>query len=426
MKEVSAQACCPALSRRGHRLVSSPPAEEYLREHFARFEAPYDPAVRPNGYIPLCIAENKLVADLLLPRMGTCRNVSASSLAYDNWTGSRAFREQLARFLSRSVLGRSIRPEHVAVLAGAGSALEILFYVIADPGDGVLVPTPSYAGFWLDLEVRNELKVIPVHTTSEDGFRLTPELFDQALARADRPVRAIIFTSPDNPMGRVYSAAEVAAVLDWAEHAGVHVVADEIYALSVFGEVEFTSCASVRPALGDSIHLVWGFSKDFAASGLRCGVVVTENTEVMQGVEALAYWACCSGDTQHVLRGLISDDAWVERYLELMQSRLGASFRQVTTALDEERIPFLPSSAGFFLLCDLRPFLQERTWEAERQLWRHILDHTNVSLTPGQACHVSEPGFMRLCFAGVPCDTAVHGVHALGRALRNESVLDAL
>jgi aspartate/methionine/tyrosine aminotransferase len=406
-----------SLSRRGRQLVEQPPEAEYLREHFARSAAPYHPETRPDGYIPLCIAENALVSDLLLARMAVCRDVPARVLGYDAMTGAYAFRQRLAGLMGRSFLGREPRPEQLAVLAGAGAVLEILFHALADPGDAVLVPTPSYAGFWPDLETRDGLTIVPVHCSSADGFRLTPERLDAALASAGRPVRALLFTSPDNPMGRVYSAAEVEAVVRWAERAGVHLVVDEVYALSVFGEREFTSVARLLPSLGETVHVVWAFSKDFAMSGLRCGVLFSESPAVMRAVEALAYWASCSNDTQYLLGAMIANDSWVDGYSAAMRARLGAACARVCTALAEQGIPYLPSSAGFFLLCDLRGFLPAPTWEGEHALWRRILDRANVNLTPGAACRVGEPGFMRLCFAGVPTDTAVHAVGAIGRAL---------
>lgn len=405
------------LSRRGQRLIESPPAAEYLREHFARSAAPYDPELRPDGYIPLCVAENKLVGDLLLPEIGKARQVPARALGYDQMIGSRPFREALAGFLPRFT-GRALRPEHVAVLAGAGSVLELLFHVIADPGDGVLVPTPSYAGFWPDLETRDELCIVPVHTRASTGFRLTPELLDAALGSAGRPVRALLFTSPDNPMGRVYSRAELEAVVSWAEGAKIHLVMDEIYALSVFGPTPFVSAASLRPSLGERVHLVWAFSKDFAASGLRAGVLVSENAAVLAAVDGLAYWACCSGHTQLVLGEMIADAAWVDGYVAAMRHRLGEAYRQVAAALTASGIPFLASDAGFFLLVDLRSYLEARSWEAEAQLWRRLLDGANVNLTPGSACRIGEPGFMRLCFAAVPSQTAALAVDRLARVLR--------
>ena len=169
--------------------------------------------------------------------------------------------------MGRMFLGRRFAPEQIAVLAGAGTVLENLFYALADPGDAILVPTPSYAGFWVDLETRADLNIVPVPCSSSDGFRLTTERLDAALAGAERPVKALLFTNPDNPLGRIASAEDIGRIVDWAEARNIHVVFDEIYALSVFGETPFTSVAALRPSLGDHVHIVWAFSKDFGASG---------------------------------------------------------------------------------------------------------------------------------------------------------------
>ncbi len=406
------------LSGRARRLLADPPAAEYLREHELRSAAPYDARSKPDGYIPLCVAENGLVWDLLEPKMAASRDVPRRVLAYDSMIGSLEFRAQLARFMGRAFLGRQFGPEQLAVLAGAGTVLEILFYALADEGEAVLVPTPSYAGVWPDLQTRDRVEIVPVPCSSTDGFRLTAALLDRAVATAGRPVRALLFTSPNNPLGTVYTPPEIEEVLRWAEGARIHVVFDEIYALSVFGPRPFTSCAELRASLGDSTHIVWAFSKDFAASGLRCGVLVSENESVIAAVESLAYWACCSGDTQFMLGRMISDDAWVDRYVTEMRRRLNDAYRAVATALGEAGITHLPAEAGFFLLADLRRFLTEPSWQGEHALWRRMLEDGNVNLTPGSACRIAEPGFMRLCFASVPTATAVEGVRRLARVLK--------
>jgi aspartate/methionine/tyrosine aminotransferase len=327
------------------------------------------------------------------------------------------FREQLAVGMERLFLGRRFAPEQIAVLAGAGSVLELLFYALADPGDGVLVPTPSYAGFWGDLETRDELTIVPVPTSDADGFRLSAERLDRAVAGAGRPVRALLFTTPNNPVGTVYTPAEIAAVLDWADGAGVHVVLDEIYALSVHGARPFTSGARVVPRLGPTRHIVWAFSKDFAASGLRCGVLVSENEAVLAAVDSLAYWAATSGDTQHLLGGLLADEAWLAAYVASNQARLAAAYRATTGALTAAGIPFVPAEAGFFCLVDMRRFLDAPTWAHEDALWRRMLARANVNLTPGSACRAPEPGFFRLCFAAVPPEQVVEAVARIGATL---------
>ena len=390
------------LSSRGQALVDGSSMPEYLREHFARSGAA--------DYVPLCVAENKLVNELVLAKLGSYGDVPASVLGYDDMRGTKEFRAALARFLGRNVLGRPVTAEQLVVLAGAGTILESLFYVIADPGDAVLVPTPSYAGFWLDLETRDALAIVPVHTRSDDGFRLTPELLERAMTRR---VRALLLTSPDNPLGRVYSREELAAIVDWARSAGIHLVMDEVYALSVYGEREFVS---VGPE-GDRVHVVWAFSKDFAASGLRAGVLVSENEAVLGAMDELAYWGCVSGHTQWLLTHMISDDGWVDGFLHTNRERLCQAKERVTAALDAIGVPYVEPEAGFFLLVDLRRQLEAPTFEAEHALYRRLLERAHVNLTPGAACRVAEPGFMRLCFGAVPPDVAVDAIERIGRAL---------
>ena len=405
------------LSRRGEQLAQNPPFAPYILEHFARNADAWHPRDNPSGYIALCIAENRTMWDVLTPRLASYRNVPARVLGYDAMIGTFEFRQKLAAFMGDYFLGRTIAPEQLAVLAGAGAVLEHLFYAIADPGDAVLVPTPSYAGFWADLETRDELTIVPVHCSSAADFRLTTADLDRALAAAERPVKALLFTTPNNPLGCVYSREELLEILEWSERAGIHVVFDEIYALSVFGDRPFVSAASLRPSLGERVHVVWAFSKDFGASGLRCGVLFSENEGVHKAVDGLAYWAACSGDTQHLLGELVADRAFVDEYLTQMRSRLAQTYAGVTAALERHPIRYIPAGGGIFVLCDLRAFMPEQTWAGEDRLWRRILDEANVNLTPGSACRICEPGFFRLCYAAEPREAALEAIARIGRVI---------
>lgn len=403
------------VSARARSLLQRPTLPAYLLEHFARGAAGVDAAGLP--YVPLCVAENRLVFDLLRPKLDAPRHVPARALGYDAMIGARGFRQQIAAALERLFLGRRFAPEQIAVLSGAGSVLELLFYTLGDPGDGVLVPTPSYAGFWGDLETRDALTIVPVPTSVDDGFKLSAERLDRAVAGAGRPVRALLFTTPNNPVGTVYTPAEIAEVLEWADRAGVHVVLDEIYALSVHGARAFTSGARVAPQLGPRRHIVWAFSKDLAASGLRCGVLVSENEALLAAVDALAYWASTSGDTQHLLGALLADEAWLDAYVAENRRRLAAAYRTTTAALTAAGVPFVPAEAGFFCLVDLRRRLAAPTWADEEALWRRLLARTNVNLTPGSACRAPEPGWFRLCFAAVEPALVADAVARVGAAL---------
>ena len=405
----------PTLSSRGAQLASKSPMAGYIVEHFVRVSEESPGATLP--YVPLCIAENSLLKERVLERLHAAPMAPTRVLGYDAMVGAEGFRSELAAFMGGAFLGRQFSAEHIAVLAGAGTVLEHVFYGLADPGDAVLVPTPSYAGFWTDLETRNELCVVPVHCKSEEGFELTVERLDEALAAAEGRVRALLFTNPDNPRGSVATAAQIETVVSWAEAHGIHVVFDEIYALSVFGETPFTSVAAVRPTLGDHVHIVWAFSKDFGASGLRCGVLVSENEALLKAVNGLAYWGAVSGHTQWMLGQMISDGAWARAYCAELRQVLGSTYARVMAALSDAGIPTIAAEAGIFILCDMRAFLTEPTWEAEDALWRRILDEANVNITPGSACRIAEPGFMRLCYAAEPTDSVVAAIERVGRLL---------
>lgn len=406
------------LSRRGDLLAGESPMAPYIVEHFARAESRWHGSDNPSGYVALCIAENNLMTDLLVPRLTTAAPPPARLLGYDAMVGAQGFREQLAVFLERTFFGRRFAPEQLAVMAGAGTVLENVFYALCDPGDAVLVPTPSYAGFWTDLETRADVRIVPVHGSSADDFRLRTERLDAALASTDRQVKAVLFTNPDNPRGSVASPAEIETLLDWAGARDLHVVFDEIYALSVFGTVPFTSAAALRPSLGERLHIVWAFSKDFGASGLRCGLLASENEALLAAVDGLAYWGAVSGHTQWLLGQMISDNAWVDGYCAALRTRLAERYDLVTQALSAAGIPFIPAGAGIFVLCDLRAFLEEPTWEAEHVLWRRILDTSNVNITPGSACRIEEPGFLRLCYASEPTGAILAGIERVGRCLK--------
>jgi aspartate/methionine/tyrosine aminotransferase len=199
----------------------------------------------------------------------------------------------------------------------------------------------------------------------------------------------------------------------------MHLIVDEIYALSVFGDSDFVSVASLRPQLGDTVHIVWAFSKDFGASGLRCGVLISENTAVLTAVAGMAYWAAYSGHTQHLLSELIADDEVIDHHIAESRAKLGTAYAKVTGALDLNGIPYFGAGAAFFLICDLRAFLDSPTWQAEKTLWRRILEQAKVNLTPGEACRINEPGFYRLCYAAESGDAVVAAIERISKILGN-------
>ena len=408
------------ISTRGAQLIAQPPVDEYILEDIAR-QGDSDPD-DPERFIGLAIAENKLMWDLLEPRFNAPRTVEHWCIGYDDLAGSQEFRSAVASFTAKHLAYRDPDPDSIIALAGAGTILEALMYVIGDPGQGVLVPTPSYAGYWADIETRDAMTVVPAHMHPDSGFLLDTDVLEEAYTSSPVPLRALLVTNPVNPTGQILSPTEIGDAVSWARSRGLQIIMNEIYALSTFIATPFVSARSVLEDVADDIHFVWAFSKDFGMSGLRVGILQSDNESVIAAVREIAYWGSVSGDTQHFLSDLIGDDAFVTHYLAEMRGRLSESRRGTVSAMERANIPVVDSGAGLFILGDFRAFLAEQTWQAEHDLWRSILDEANVNLTPGASCHVGVPGFMRVCFAREPIEiveTAIERTAAVLASISN-------
>ncbi|MBK6015709.1 aminotransferase class I/II-fold pyridoxal phosphate-dependent enzyme, partial [Streptomyces sp. MBT53] len=335
-------------SRQAAQLVAGSPA--IAEAHFRAEASPYHPRLRPDGWLNLGTAENRLVQDL---HTEPPRPLTARDTRYAPLYGSPELRAHLARHLT--VPGeRPVDPEDLVVVAGATAALDVVATALCDPGEAIVVPTPCYGAFDTDL-------------------------------------------------------ADVAA------HHGVDVVADEIYAGSVFGPRSFTSLRTVAadPA---RVHTVWGFAKDFGLPGFKAGVLHTTDPEIRAAARALAYFAPVSTHTQAHLTSLLADPARVHAFLAENRRRLGASYDRATALLDAFGIPYAPAQAGCSIWADLGDRLPHPGFAGERALWREILDRTHVSILPGEAFHAPRPGWFRVCHS-LDAALVTEALTRLGRLL---------
>ncbi|MBW8799330.1 MAG: aminotransferase class I/II-fold pyridoxal phosphate-dependent enzyme [Streptomyces sp.] len=381
-------------SRQAARLVAGSPA--IAQAHFRAEALPYHPRLRPDGWLNLGTAENRLVQDLHAetpPRLLTARDTRYAPLY-----GTPELRAHIARHLA-DLGGGPVDPEDLVLVAGATSALDVAATALCDPGEAIVVPTPCYGAFDTDLAGRSGARLLPAPPDARDGHALSVPAVDRTLAEARRDgvdVRAVALASPANPTGQVHSPAELREFAEVAAHHGVDVVADEIYAGSVFGPRPFTSLRTVAPDAA-RVHTVWGFAKDFGLPGFKAGVLHTTDPETRAAARALAYFAPVSTHTQAHLADLLADPARVRDFRTENRRRLGASHARAAALLDAFGIPYAPAQAGCSLWADLAAWLPRPGFAGEHALWREILDRTHVSILPGAAFHAPRPGWFRVC-----------------------------
>lgn len=405
------------VSRRATALAAQSAA--IATAHFQAQADPYHPERNPGGYLNLGTAEDRLVWDLLKPRLAAARPVRAEDTRYAPLHGSAALRTTIAAFLARC-WRTAVNPENLVVVSGVTSALDIIASALCDPGDAIIVPAPYYSAFEVNLVGRSGARLIRAPRESAGGFQLNAAVIDRALAGARREsviVRAVALISPDNPVGHVYPARTLRALGEVARSYDVDLIVDEIYANSVFGPEPFV--AALDPAVGadtERTPVVWGFAKDFGLSGFKVGVLHTSHPEVRAAARALAHFAPVSTDTQLVVRELLADEAWVDGFTAERRRRLGGSYDRAARLLTEWGIPYVPASAGFSVWVDLGGWLETRTFAAEQALWRDIWEATRVSILPGGVFGCSDPGWFRLCHTTDPA-LVRDAITRLGRQL---------
>jgi aspartate/methionine/tyrosine aminotransferase len=408
------------VSQRAARLAAQSPA--IAAAHFHAEAEPYHPRHRPDGYVNLGTAENRLVWDLLEPRLARRPAPAAADAHYAPLYGTPALREVLAGFLA-GICRTAVDAEDLVVVSGATAALDILAATLCDPGEQIVVPAPYYGAFDLDLCGRSGARLRSAPMAGSDGFRLTAEAIDRAVGEAyhdGTAVRALALTSPSNPVGHVHSDTTLKEFADVAASHDLAVITDEIYANSVFADAEMPFVSLLDPSVNGAhrtrTHMVWGFAKDFGLPGLKVGVIYSPDPRVRAAARAFAYFAPTSTDTQALLAGLLADTGWVHGFVAESRRRLGASYARCADLLDDLGIPYIPASAGFSVWTDLRRWLTAPTFDAERALWKRIFDGARVNILPGEIFGSPEPGWFRICHTTQPQIVSA-GITRLGRVL---------
>ena len=175
-------------------------------------------------------------------------------------------RQEIARYLEGRFSLRYDPAEEIVVTVGASEGIDIALRAITGPGDEVLVPEPSYVSYSPSVVFAGGTPV-PVRTSAENGFRVTPE----ALRAAITPrTKAMILPYPNNPTGGVMEREDLAAVARVAQEADLLVVSDEVYAELTYGGLQHVSFASL-PGMWERTLTISGFSKAFAMTGWRVG-----------------------------------------------------------------------------------------------------------------------------------------------------------
>lgn len=386
----------------------------------------FHPKTNPNGKFPLNVAENKLVWGLLKEKIETIARENPVESWVANYTssvGALSTREVMAQFLEKFLAHTPVDPAHLCMGPGAAAVIEQTAWILGEPGDVAVIPAPCYSVYTQDIGNRPGLERYNLVTHREmsalkDGPLLTTDHLEKArldIEGQGKRFRMLILTNPDNPTGGIYTREQLTAYADWCISKNIHLVVNEIYALSILdtrhpqlqadypGERPFYSFINViQQKNSEYLHWWYSLSKDFGASGFRVGLTYSLNATFRKAFDNLNATAMVSNYAQWTFEKALADHEFVKSYIEANQRALTENYALAVSRLRELQIPYAPARGSLFVWLDMSEFMKENTPEAERSLWMDLYQQTGVLLTPGDGFGHEKRGQFRLVYSYVP------------------------
>ncbi|MET0977174.1 MAG: pyridoxal phosphate-dependent aminotransferase [Leifsonia sp.] len=307
--------------------------------------------------------------------------------------------------------GLEVSLSQVIVTNGGKQAVYQAFQTLLDPGDEVLVPTPYWTTYPEAIKLAGGVQV-DVFAGSDQGYLVTVEQLEAA--RTPR-TKVLLFVSPSNPTGAVYSPEQTTAIGEWAEANGLWVITDEIYQNLVYDGVKAVSIVDAVPALADRTILVNGVAKTYAMTGWRLGWMVGP-ADAIKGAANLQ--SHLSSNVSNISqRAAIEALTGPQDAVETMRQAFDRRRRTIVAELN--RIPGIvtPTPEGAFYVYPDVTGLLGREWAGvtpttSLELADLILEKAEVAVVPGEAFGPS--GFLRLSYA-LGDEPLLEGVQRLQR-----------
>ena len=292
--------------------------------------------------------------------------------------------------------GLAIEPSQVLVTNGGKHAIYNAFATLLDPGDEVLVPEPYWTTYPEAIRLAGGVPVF-VPSSVSSGYKVSPADFERHLSPR---TKVLLFVSPSNPTGAVYSRAETEAVAAFAAEQGLWVLADEIYEHLVYDEAASTSIATVDPRGMDYTVIVNGVAKTYAMTGWRVGWMVGPKDVVTGAINLQSQ--STSNVNNIAQRAVIAALTGDQSEVEVMRLAFDRRRRLIVSLLRDIPGVVCPMPEGAFYTYPEVGGLVARDYSGTRptnssELAAVILDQAKVAVVPGEA--FGTPGFFRLSYA---------------------------
>ena len=331
-----------------------------------------------------------------------------TSYRYTPGNGLLALREAVAKRIG--VFGDKELPANdVLITNGGKQAVYQACAAIIDEGDEVLLPAPYWTTYPETIKLAGGVPVDVVADISTD-YKVTVEQLEAA--RTDKTI-ALIFCSPNNPTGSVYSPDEVRAIAQWALENGIWIIADDIYEALVYDGMEVLPMYKAVPEIANQLLTLNGVAKSYAMTGWRVGWMVGPS-DVIKAAGALQSHLT-SNVNNIAQKAAIEALTGPQDAVAEMRDAFDGRRELIVSMLREIKDFETPTPKGaFYVYCSVEKALGKeingRVANTSAELADIVLDEALVAVVPGEA--FGTPGYIRLSYA-VSDEDLIEGVSRL-------------
>lgn len=281
------------------------------------------------------------------------------------------------------------KPSQIVVNVGAKHSLFNIFQAIIDEGDEVIIPSPYWVTYPEIVKYSGGTPVY-IETDESTGFKITPA---QLKAAITPKTKVLLFNTPSNPTGSVYSKAELEGLAEVLKGTKILVVSDEMYEKILFDNLKFTSVASISEDMYNRTITVNGLSKSVAMPGWRFGYLACPIKEIVDAIVDLQGQSTSNINTitqkaaLPALNGLVDED--IEAMRVAFERRRNMAYELLNNI---KGLSVMKPEGAFYLYVNIKAVEED-----SMKFCSKLLEETGVAVVPGLG--FGSDGYFRLSFA---------------------------
>jgi aspartate/methionine/tyrosine aminotransferase len=287
---------------------------------------------------------------------------------------------------------RGFKPDLNQILITPGANIQIDYAVtcVANPGDEIIIPNPSFVSYASIINFRGMIPIkIPLH--EKNDFRLNPEDVEKAI---NDKTKMIIINSPNNPTGAVMKKEEIEKVYGIAEKHDIFLLSDEIYARMIYEDsnTKFFSPSTIDHCKERTI-LVNGFSKSYAMTGWRLGIVTgPSNLIEKMALNLETTTSCVSPFVQKAgIEALVGNQEPINEMVREFRKRRDIIVNGLNSL---PGVNCIKPMGAFYAFPNI-----SKTGLSSEKFTKIMLKEAGVAVCPGNFFGSGGEGYVRLCYA---------------------------